>query len=102
MNVPELIVAKKPENIIYKSVFSTSSWCKMLGLKYLTGIPVNRFNQLFTDGGYEISLSTVIGGFKKIHECVKPLYEEIIKYNQFESHWQCGGQGANPLSSSKF
>lgn len=89
VNIPELIVAKKPENIIYKSVFSTNTWCKMLALKYLTGIPVNRFNQLFSSGGYEISPATVIGGFKMIMECVRPLNDEIVKYNQNESHWHC-------------
>jgi transposase len=89
VNAPELIVAKKPVNIIYKSIFSTETWCKMLALKYLTGIPVNRFNLLFTDIGYEIAPSTVLGGFKKILKFTRPLYDEIVKYNQKESHWHC-------------
>jgi transposase len=84
---PELVVAKKPNNIIYKSIFSTSSWCKMLGMKYLTGIPVNRFNQLFPNIETKLKASTIFGGFEKLLEVMRPLYNEIVKFNQSESHW---------------
>lgn len=86
-NTPELIVAKKPENIIYKSIYTTETWCKLLAMKYLSGIPINRFNELINDNEYKFNSSTVIGGFEKLLEYMKPLYTEILEYNQQESHW---------------
>ena len=86
-DIPELIVAKKPNNIIYKSLFSTDTWCRMLGLKYLTGLPVNRFNQLFSGVDYEFKSSTILGGFEKLLGYMMPLYEAIVAYNQSESRW---------------
>jgi transposase len=86
-SVPELIVAPKPANVIYKSVFSMGTWCKMLALKYLTCVPINRFNRLFPNVGYEFSPSTILGGFKNLLEVMMPLYNEIVKYNQQESRW---------------
>jgi len=86
-NIPELIVAEKPQNIIYKSVYSTETWCKLLALKYLTGLPVNRFNELTNDMNYTFNPATVIGGFEKLLDVMNPLYDEILKYNQAESHW---------------
>ena len=59
----------------------------LLGMKYLTSLPVNRFNQLFMNADYQIAPSTVIGGFKKLLICMDPLYKEIVKYNQQEEHW---------------
>lgn len=85
--ISELIVAKKPENIIFKSLYSTDTWCRMLGMKYLTGLPVNRFNQLFPGVDYDFKSSTIFGGFKKLLEYMMPLYEAIIAYNQTESRW---------------
>lgn len=86
-NAPLLIVAPKPENIIYKSAFTTSTWCKLLALKYLTGIPVNRFNELTNELAYEFNPSTILGGFEKLLEIMRPLYQEVLKYNQNEPHW---------------
>ncbi len=59
----------------------------MLGMNYLTGIPVNRFKQLFPDVGMHLKPSTIIGGFEKLLGAMRPLYEEILKYNQGEFHW---------------
>jgi transposase len=56
-------------------------------MKYLSGIPINRFNELINDNEYKFNPSTVIGGFEKLLEYMKPLYSEILKYNQQESHW---------------
>lgn len=86
-NAPELIVAPKPQSIIYKSIYSTETWCKFLGLKYLTGIPVNRFNQLLQVSNYKFNSSTIIEGFKKLLEIMTPLYRDILKYNKQEGHW---------------
>ncbi len=83
----EIIVAPKPANIIYKSIFDTSTWCRMLALKYLTCIPVNRFNTLFAGNSYKIAPSTVLGGFKEILKCMMPLYNEILSENQKETHF---------------
>lgn len=86
-NKSELIVAPKPQSIIYKSLYSTETWCKFLGLKYLTGIPVNRFNQLLQVPNYKFNSSTIIEGFKNLLEIMMPLYREILKYNKQEEHW---------------
>jgi transposase len=86
-NVPELIVAKKPENIIYKSVYTTNTWVKLLSMKYLSGLPVNRFNELINNQEYKFNPSTVLGGFEKLLEVMMPLYNSILKYNRNESHW---------------
>jgi transposase len=59
----------------------------MLGLKYLTGLPVNRFNQLFSGIDYEFKSSTIFGGFEKLLGYMMPLYEAIVAYNQSESRW---------------
>jgi transposase len=84
---PELVVAPKPANIIYKSIFDTSTWCRMLALKYLTCIPVNRFNTLFAGNSYKIAPSTVLGGFEEILKSMMPLYDEIVSENQKETHF---------------
>lgn len=86
-NASELIVAKKPESIIYKSVYTTNTWCKLLAMKYLTGIPVNKFNELTNNMGYKFNPSTILGGFEKLLDVMNLLYKEILKYNQNESHW---------------
>lgn len=85
--MPQLIVAPKPTNIIYKSIFDTSTWCQMLAMKYLTCIPINRFNNLFAGNSYKISPSTVLGGFEEILKCMMPLYDEIVKENQKETYF---------------
>jgi transposase len=86
-SISELIVAPKPKNIIYKSIFSMKTWCELLALKYLVCIPVNRFNRLFPCIDYDFSPSTIHGGFKKILEIMRPMNNAILEYNQHESRW---------------
>lgn len=86
-NAPLLTVAPKPESIIYKSAFTTNTWCRLLAIKYLTGIPVNRVNELINEPEYTFNPSTILGGFEKLLEIMMPLYKAILRYNQNESHW---------------
>jgi len=85
---PEIVTAEKPANIIYKSLYSTSLWVLLLVFKYCYQIPLFRqSNKLWSKNGYVFRNSTIIGGFKKLHAVLVPLYNAMIKKSKTEEHW---------------
>jgi transposase len=85
---PEIITAEKPPNIIYKSLYSTSLWVLFLMFKYCLQIPLYRqTGKIWNRDGAEFKNSTIIGGFKKLHAVLIPLYEAMIEKSKTEKHW---------------
>ncbi len=86
--VPTMITAPKPANIIEKSLYSNRVWALLLVLKYYSQVPVFRqIKNIWGQYGLDIPNSTVTGGFKKITECLVPLYNELIEISRQEEHW---------------
>jgi len=86
--VPEIITAEKPPNIIYKSLYSTSLWVLFLMFKYCYQIPIFRqTSKMWNQNGVEFKNSTIIGGFKKLYEVLVPLYNAMIEKSKTEKHW---------------
>jgi transposase len=87
-NVPVILTAPKPSNIIYKSLYSTSLWTLLLVLKYYSQIPLYRqVNNIWGQYGGWFNNSTIIGGFKKLTEVLIPLYNKLIEVSRQEEHW---------------
>jgi transposase len=85
---PELITAEKPPNIIYKSLYSTSLWVLFLMFKYCLQIPLYRqTGKIWNRDGAEFKNSTIIGGFKKLHTVLIPLYNAMIEKSKTQEHW---------------
>ena len=85
---PEIVTAEKPANIIYKSLYATSLWVLLLVFKYCYQIPLFRqASKLWSQNGYVFKNSTIIGGFKKLHAILVPLYNAMIEKSKTEEHW---------------
>jgi len=85
---PEIITAEKPANIIYKSLYSTSLWVLLLVFKYCFQIPLYRqTDKMWIQNGVVFKNSTIIGGFKKLHAVLIPLYNAMIEKSKTEAHW---------------
>ncbi|MCL2323824.1 MAG: IS66 family transposase [Oscillospiraceae bacterium] len=83
-----MVVAPKPENIIYKSLYSTRLWVLLLVLKYHANIPLYRqITNIWSQYGMSFSPSTITGGFKKLGESLIPLYNKLIEVSKTEEHW---------------
>jgi len=85
---PEIITAEKPANIIYKSLYATSLWVLLLVFKYCYQIPLFRqTSKMWNQNGVAFKNSTIIGGFKKLHAVLIPLYNAMLEKSKTEEHW---------------
>ena len=85
---PAMLVAKKTESIINKSLYSTRLWTLLLVMKFFAQIPIHRqINNVWGQYGTYFNPSTITGGFKKLGEYLVPLYEEFTKESRKATHW---------------
>jgi len=85
---PVMLVAKKTESIIHKSLYSTRLWTLLLVMKFFAQIPIHRqINNVWGQYGTYLNPSTITGGFKKLCEYLVPLYTEFIKESRKATHW---------------
>lgn len=86
-DVPAIITAPKPPQIIPKGKFSTVFLVFTIVQKYLFQIPLNRQINQWEMEGLDINAGTLIGCFKKINVFLTPLYELLIEASRNEQHW---------------
>jgi transposase len=85
---PAMIVAQKPESIIYKSLYSTKLWVLLLVVKFFAQVPIYRqINNIWGQYGTYFNDSTITGGFKKLGEYLIPLYKQFIVESRKDKHW---------------
>ncbi len=96
----EIRTANPPPKIFERTKLGNSIWVHLIVQKFLLGIPTNRTLKAFSLKGLSLSQGTVTGGFEKIDQMLKPLYEGIVNHcrggqywNGDETTWRVFGSG---------
>lgn len=86
-NVPTIITAPKPPQVIPKSMLSNTFWGYLLIQKYFFQIPLHRQLTQLSMQGLTLLAGTVLGGFEKLFTLLDPLYDALVAFSRTEEHW---------------
>src|ERR1700733_1839888 len=86
--------APKPAKLVKKGGYGLTFWIFCLLGKYVFHTPLNRLCLQLAMKDLHVSAGTIVGGFKRIYELLKPLIEEIRRYSREEKHhWHIDDTG---------
>jgi transposase len=86
--------APKPAKLVKKGAYGLTFWIFCLLGKFVFHTPINRLCLQLAMKGLHVSAGTIVGGFKRIYELLKPLIEEIRRYSREEKHhWHIDDTG---------
>ncbi len=79
--LPAIITPPPPPNLIPKGMFTVDFIVKLLMLKFISAVPMNRIVSLLRFEGLRLSNGTLTGVLHEIHPFLEPLYEAIRARN---------------------
>jgi transposase len=82
-----------PGKLFPKGGYGINLWSLTLIWKFFLHIPLNRLLVMLSATGLDISAGTVIAGWQRIKELLKPLFEEIRRYSREKNHWHLDDTG---------
>lgn len=80
-NLPAIIAPPPPPNLIAKGMFTVDFIVKLLMLKFISAVPMNRIKDFLRMEGLHLSNGTLTGVLHEIHQFLEPLYDAIRARN---------------------
>jgi transposase len=86
-NLPVIVTAPGPDKLIPKGAYGDSVWVQVLLNKFYSYCPTYRYLDSLKLIDLDIPQGTVTDNLKRLTPLFEPVYAELIKKSQTETHW---------------
>ena len=77
-NRQKMVVAPIPGEVIERSIADVSFLAYLLVMKFVYHLPLNRIQQMLSEGGFHVNRSTLVRMVIRLSELLKPIYHSLF------------------------
>ena len=90
---PVILTAPQAPKVLSKSHLGNSVWVHFLMQKFWHGQPLHRVIQGLESHSLSVPVGTVVGGFRRLLELFRMIYQMIVEKSLSDKHWHADETG---------